>query len=145
MINQLFNLVKIAKQKLESKERQLQRNQALIARKNADIDSINTTIAATSAPTQGNFALYQGYKDSINALLYEIDEIRGQIGLLRQEQEHIKNELKAAHLEYEKMQHIYNKAKDEINAKNRASENRKLDELNTILHINKNEKSRPSV
>ena len=41
MIKQLANLVKIAKQKLDTQEKSLLRNQTQIKRKYADIDSIN--------------------------------------------------------------------------------------------------------
>ncbi|RDU62685.1 hypothetical protein CQA53_09055 [Helicobacter didelphidarum] len=135
MTKQLANLVKIAKQKLDTQEKLLIRNQTLIMRKKSDIDSINATIASTPLPSSGSFNAYQNQKAAIQAHLYEIEEIQGQIALLRQEQEHIKAEIRIAHIEHEKMLHLYNKAKDEEKIELNKKEVKKLDETTLMLHI----------
>lgn len=130
----MLNLVKIAKQKLDSKERELQRNQVAILRKREQIDSINIAIANTKMPSSGSFSSYQMQREAINAHLYEIEEINGQIALLKQQQEHIKIEIKAAHIEHEKMKHIYQKARDESTLQIQKLESKNTDEITIMLH-----------
>lgn len=134
MIRQLINLVKIAKQKLDTQERLLLRNQSRIIEKRANIDAINASIAAVPMPSCGSFSAYQSQKASIQAYLYEIEEIQAQIGILRQEQEYIKNEIRKAHLEHEKMLHLYNQAKDFQQAEEMKMETKHLDEITLLLH-----------
>ncbi len=134
MTKQLANLVKIAKQKLDTQEKSLLRNQTLIARKYADIDSINIQIATIPIPSSGSFSAYQSQKDSIQAYLYEIHEIQIQIGILKQEQEYIKQQIRIAHLEHEKTLYLYNQAKDAQTIENNKKEVKQLDEVTIMLH-----------
>ncbi|MWV63140.1 hypothetical protein DCO58_00435 [Helicobacter saguini] len=134
MLKQMLNLVKVAKQKLDSKERELQRNQIAILRKNEQIDSINFAISNTQMPNGGSFSTYQIQREAINAHLYEIEEIKGQIALLKQQQEHIKNDIKVAHIEHEKMKHIYEKARDEATLQAQKIESKNIDEVTIMLH-----------
>ena len=136
MLKQLANLVKIAKQKLETQERLLIRNQNLIANKRSDIDAINIAIAQTPLPTSGSFSAYANQKAAITAHLYEIEELQDQIAILRQEQERIKKQIRTAHIEHEKMLHLYNKAKDEQILEQNKLESKTLDEVTIILHSN---------
>ncbi|TLE04046.1 hypothetical protein LS77_007370 [Helicobacter bilis] len=134
MTKQLVNLVKIAKQQLDMQEKNLLRNQTLITRKYADIDSINTQIASIPMPSSGSFSAYQSQKDSIQAYLYEIHEIQRQIGILKEEQEYIKQQIRIAHLEHEKTLYLYNKAKDAQTLENNKQETKQLDEVTIMLH-----------
>lgn len=135
MTNQLANLVKIAKQKLDMQEKSLLRNQILIKRKYADIDSINLQIASIPIPSSGSFSAYQGQKDSMQAYLHEINEIRIQINILKQEQEHIKQQIRIAHIEYEKTLYLYNQAKDAQVLSANKKETKELDEVTIMLHV----------
>lgn len=137
MLKQMANLVTIAKQRLDSKERELQRNQIAILRKNEQIDSINILISNTKMPSSGSFSEYQMQREALNAHLYEIDEIKAQIALLKQQQEHIKNDVKLAHIEHEKMKHIYKKAKEETDTKIQKIESKNIDEMTILLHNKK--------
>lgn len=130
----MLNLVKIAKQKLDAKENELRRNQTLIARKKEQIDSINAEIANVQMPSRGSFSAYQLQKEVINGHLYEIEEIKLQIAHLKQEQEHIKKELRLANIEHEKVKHIYEKTKDELKLQKNRIESKLLDETTIILH-----------
>lgn len=134
MTKQLANLVKIAKQKLDTQEKSLSRNQLLIKNKYTDIDSINAQISSMPIPSSGSFSAYQNQKDSIQAYIYEINEIQLQIGILKQEQEHIKKQIKIAHLEHEKMLHLYNQAKNMQLAEDNKKEIKQLDEVTIMLH-----------
>ncbi len=135
MTKHLANLVKIAKQKLDTHEKNLLRNQISISRKYEDISIINTHISTIPIPSSGSFSAYQSQKDSIQAYLYEINEIQLQIGILKQEQEYIKKEMRIAHLEHEKMLYMYNKAKDAQTIEENKKEIKKIDEVTAILHI----------
>ncbi|RDU59964.1 flagellar FliJ family protein [Helicobacter sp. MIT 14-3879] len=130
----LASLVKIAKQKLQEEERMLARNQILIARKREQIDCINAQIAAIPIPTAGNFSLYQNQKAGIQAYLYEIEEIQKQIALLLKEQEMIRQNMRLAHLNHEKMLHVYNQEKEKQENYLKTLENKQLDENTLILH-----------
>ncbi len=134
MTKHLANLVKIAKQKLDTQEKNLLRNQTSISRKYTDIDTIHSHIATISIPSSGSFSAYINQKDSIQAHVYEINEIQLQIGLLKQEQEYIKKEIRIAHLEYEKMLYLYNKAKDEKAIQDNKQEVKMADEVTNILY-----------
>lgn len=134
MIKQLANLVKIAKQKLDTQEKSLLRNQTQIKRKYADIDSINVKIASVPIPLSGSFSAYQSQKDSIQAYLYEIHEIQIQINILKQEQEYIKQQIRIAHIEHEKTSYLYNQAKDIQNIESNKKEVKQLDEITIMLH-----------
>lgn len=134
MIKQLANILKIAKQKLDLEEKNLLRNKMLIKRKYADIDSINIHIANIPMPSSGNFSSYKSKKDTIQAYLFEIHEIQTQIGFLKEEQEHIKQQIRTAVLEYEKTLYLYNRAKDKQDVENIKKEARQLDEVTIMLH-----------
>lgn len=134
MTKQLANLVKIAKQKLDTQEKNLIRNQTIITRKYAEIDSINAQIAAVPIPSSGSFSAYQSQKDSIQAYLYDISEIQNQIGILKQEQEYIKQQIRIAHLEHEKTLHLYNQAKEVQTIEGNKREAKQLDEVTLMLH-----------
>lgn len=73
-------------------------------------------------PSSGSFSAYQSQKDSIQAYLYEIREIQRQIGILKEEQEYIKQQIRIAHLEHEKTLYLYNKAKDAQTLENNKQE-----------------------
>ena len=137
MQKKLIGLVKISKQKLDEQERILMRNQMLITKKKEQIDSINLEIASISLPTSGNFRLYQIQKAGIQAYLYEIEEVRKQISLLLKEQEVIKQNIRLAHLQYEKMLYIYNqeRMKQEIHTKQ--IEEKQLNENTLMLYAHK--------
>lgn len=134
MIKQLASLVKIAKQKLDTQEKNLLRNQTLVKRKYADIDSINVQIASVPIPSSGSFSAYQSQKDSIQAYLHEIHEIQIQINILKQEQEYIKQQIRIAHIEYEKTLHLYNQAKDAQVVETNKKEVKQLDDVTIMLH-----------
>ena len=134
MTKQLANLVKIAKQKLDMQEKNLLRNQMLITRKYSDIDSINVQISNIPLPSSGSFSAYQNKKESIQAYLFEINEIQIQIGILKQEQELIKQQIRIAMLEHEKTLYLYNESKRTKDIENNKKEVKNLDELTLILH-----------
>ncbi|RDU71968.1 hypothetical protein CQA66_05770 [Helicobacter aurati] len=134
MLVKLVGLVKIAKQKLLEQERMLLDNQARIMKMRTQIDVVNAQIAQVSFPSKGHFGLYQIQMAGVQAYLYEIEEIRKQIAFLLKEQEVIKQNIRIAHINHEKMVYIYNQEKNKRDAHIKNLEEKRLDELTTILH-----------
>lgn len=144
MIKKLINLVKIAKQKLDEQEKLLSRNQTVIAQKKSSIDSINAQISAVPMKMSGDFRDYRNRKLTIDAYVYEIEELQFQIGLLKKEQENIKKAIRIAHLEHEKMLYLYNQEKDKLLLEQNRMENNALNEITVLLHSHKkNRESKP--
>lgn len=130
----LVGLIKIAKQKLLEYELSLANNQTLILRLHAEIDRVNAEIAMIEIPSSGSFASYQMNRAGLQAYLYEIDELRSQISTLLKEQEIIKQNIRIAHLNHEKIVYVYNKEKSKKDAYIKKIDDKRLDEAGIILH-----------
>ena len=137
MVKQLASLVKIAKDKLQTQERLLSKNQAAILLKKAEIERINVDISSVEIPRGGSFNAYQAQKDAIKAYLYQIEEIRYQIKILLQEQDEIRKNIRLANIEHERMLYIYNTEKKKIQSQMTKNENLHIDEVTSMLHANK--------
>ena len=133
----LDSLVKIAKQKLTEQERLLATNEMLIQRKRDAIEAIRLEMSSIPIPKSGSFSAYKNRMDGIEAYQYEIREIEGHIDFLLQEQAVIRQNIRLAHMEHEKMKYVCHKEGERLAATARLREIKQLDESTILLHARK--------
>lgn len=137
MRKKLLVICNIAKKELEKQEALLAQNQNLIRIEYENIDIVNTEIAQLTPPKAGSFKDFINYKAIIAGFLYQIEESQNIICKLKLEQEEIKINLRQTHLNYEKMQYMYNKQKQMQEKIQSDNDKKMLDELSIILQNHK--------
>lgn len=137
MTKTIIILLKLAKQALEKKQKELLFKNTQIKELYMQIDSINIQISSINMPTSGTFKQYQNIKDSINHYLYEIDLLKQDISIKKDEKKVILKELKLAHIEHEKLSYLNQKNKEEALKKEQTLAAKNLDEVSVILHAHK--------
>ncbi|PAF44971.1 flagellar FliJ family protein [Helicobacter sp. 11S02629-2] len=137
MIKQLISLVKIAKQKVDLKEKSLQACAFEIRAKFDYIDSLNAELQNATVPQSGSFKDFQSQKVYMQGFIYEIDLTYEAISLLKLKKKEIQEELRVLNIEYEKLKYIYDKESLRLRKEKVSLEAKSLDSISNLLYANK--------
>ncbi len=127
------SVVKIKKQQVEKIENDIQKINSSIKELQNKIEELNKQFSSFSLPDKGTFAHISQIKLQQNLLKNEIENLSSQINMLNARKNDLLNELKKAHMDYEKMKYLQAEELKKKVKEMRLKEAREMDEIAILL------------
>jgi flagellar export protein FliJ len=134
MKSRFSDIVKIRQLKVDSIEREIQREYGAIELLKKEIIHIEKEILKLSPPTSGHFSLIQQYHIGISNMNREIHQRENQIVQHLQKIEQLKEALKSANMEVEKFKYLHDDEVDKMKQELKYKEQKDLDELAVLRY-----------
>jgi len=127
------SLVKLAKLKVDEKEREISKYNNAIELQVQDLEKLKEEYSNLEYPKEGNFSLITQFKIMQHNFYNQIKLKENEINMLKSHRDNLVNELKNLNLEYEKMKYLQgNEIKKYLN-KLKEKEAKDLDEIALML------------
>lgn len=130
-------LVDMKKTALNNHERKMMQNNFSINATQNQIDELNAQIASIRFPESGEYSAYKAISYTKNTLLLELDSLLAKLANLKAQTKVLREEHRVLNIEYEKMQYLDTKHREERIKKVKKSQQKINDEMSILLHTKK--------